>query len=162
MASIQTGVAVIYGFSPIGTVTTTTATAAGTVTGIASMFRDSGDLSNDIKVDEIRDEDNELVGCIHSGETFEFSLMFTPKGTTLTGATSAANALSPPIKGSAVLLTSFVDDSAAPFINGAYLYVGGWKVSFKKDGVATYEMKIRRGSTVAANSAAAGIQLAIL
>lgn len=161
MASIQTGVAVVYGFSPGGSVTTTTASASGTVTGVASMFRDSGDLSSDIKIDEIRDEDNELVGCVHSGETFEFSLMFTPKGTTLAGATSAANALSPPIKGSAVVLAGFADDSVAPFINGAYLYVGGWKVSFKKDGIATYEMKIRRGSTVVASATGAGIQLAI-
>ena len=130
MASVQTGKAVVYGFP--GTVTPTV--------GIGTFIKESGDVSNDIKVDEIRNEDNELVGMIHSGETFEFTLLMTPAAGTLA---DAKLCLSPPAKGSVVVLASFHDDS---FINGNWTYIGGFKVAFKKDGIATYEMKLKKSA----------------
>ena len=132
MASIQTGTAVVFGFP--GTFTGTNFTAT-------TYFKDSGDVSADIKVDEIRNEDNELVGLIHSGESYEITLMMTPQSTSLA---TAKTMLSPPPMGTAITLSNFHDDSGFSFINGAWSYVGGFKVAFKKDGVASYEIKLRR------------------
>ena len=132
MASVQTGTAVVFGFP-------------GTFTGLnftaTTYFKDSGDVSADIKVDEIRNEDNELVGLIHSGESYEITLMMTPQSTSIA---NAKTMLSPPPMGTAVTLLNFHDDINFPFINGAWSYVGGFKVAFKKDGVASYEIKLRR------------------
>lgn len=133
MASVQTGKAVVFGFP--GTATPTVS--------IGTFIKDSGDISNDIKVDEIRNEDNELVGMIHSGETFELTLMMTPIGT---GLANARLSLSPPAKGTIVVLSDFHDDGSAAFINGNWTYVGGFKVAFKKDGIATYEMKLKKSA----------------
>lgn len=130
--AIQTGIAVVYGFN--GTVT---------ASGIGSFFNESGDVSVDIKIDEIRNETNDLVGLIHSGETYDATLMFTPKGTTLALAKAA---LAPPAMGSTVALSAF-QDSTPNVINGNWAYVGGWKIAFKKDGIATYELKLKRGAT---------------
>ena len=131
MASVQTGRAVVFGFP--GTL--------GGASFTATYIKDSGDVSADIKVDEIRDEDNELVGLIHSGETYELTLMMTPMSTTLA---DAKLQLSPPPMGTAITLTNFHDDTGFAFINAIWSYVGGFKVAFKKDGIATYEIKLRR------------------
>jgi hypothetical protein len=131
MASVQTGKAVVFGFP--GTLTGTAFTA--------TYIKDSGDVSADIKVDEIRDEDNELVGLVHSGETYELTLMMTPKSSTMA---LAKDQLSPPPMGTAITLSGFHDDSSFAFINAVWSYVGGFKVAFKKDGIASYEIKLRR------------------
>lgn len=140
MAAVQTGVAVIYGM--VGTDGLTT-----TVSGFATFIKESADFTNDIKMDEIRDEDNDLVGMVSSGETFEATIMFTPKSTTKA---LVAAGLTMPVVGATVTLGNFPDSVATPIINGSWLYAGGWKLSFKKDGIATYEFKIKRGSFTAA------------
>ena len=138
MASVQTGTAVVFGFP-------------GTFTGLifaATYIKESGDVTSNIKIDEIRDEDNELVGLVHSGETLEFSLVMTPVGTTLaTATTGAQDQLSAPVMGSKITLTGFKDDVTSGFINGNWAYVGGFKVAFKKDGIASYEMKLMKHRT---------------
>jgi len=139
MASVQTGKAVVFGFP--GTFT-------GTVFA-ATYIKESGDVSSNIKIDEIRDEDNELVGLVHSGETLEMTLMMTPIGTGATGQlANAKDQLSAPVMGSKITLTGFHDDATAspgvPFINGNWAYVGGFKVAFKKDGIASYEIKLMK------------------
>jgi hypothetical protein len=132
MPSIQTGKAVIFGFK--GTVS-----GAG-VGGAASFLNESGDISNDVKIDEIRNEDNELVGLIHSGQVFDASLTFTPAA----GSISGVNALmTAPTLGGKVTLSGF---QAAAMNQTDWVYVGGWKMAFKKDGIATYELKIKRGA----------------
>lgn len=133
MASVQTGTAVVYGF-PGTFITAFTAT----------YIKESGDVSSNIKIDEIRDEDNELVGLVHSGETLEMTLMMTPKSTTLA---LAKEQLAAPPMGTKVTCSGFLDDTTSPFINGAWAYVGGFKVAFKKDGIASYEMKLMKHRT---------------
>lgn len=131
MASKQTGVAVVFGFP--GNVA---------FTGSGTFFQESGSFEQDIKIDEVRDEDNELRTLIHSGETIEGNLMFTPRAAA--GTNTLANAklsLAPPAKGAQVTLTLF----ALAALNAAdWVYVGGWKIDSKKDGVTTYAMKIKR------------------
>lgn len=133
MASVQTGTAVVYGFP---------GSFSGNVFS-ATYIKETGDVSSNIKIDEIRDEDNELVGLVHSGETLEMTLTMTPKSTTLA---DAKKQLSAPIIGSKVTLANFHDDDVS-FINGNWAYVGGFKVSFKKDGIASYEIKLMRHRT---------------
>lgn len=138
MASVQTGKAVVYGFPGNFTV--------GTVF-VATYIKESGDVSSTIKIDEIRDEDNELVGLVHSGETLEMTLMMTPVGTGASGQLAdAKKQLSAPLIGSKITLVNFHDDDV-PFINGTWAYVGGFKVAFKKDGIASYEIKLMRHRT---------------
>ncbi len=140
MATV-TGRAVIYGFP---------GTEGTGLAGIATFINDSGDISSDIKIDEIRNEANDLVGLVHSGEVFTASMMFTP-ATTAPGTLTALKALLvAPTIGAAVTLTLF--DS--PEMNKTdWVYAGGWKLSFKKDGIATYELKLMRSN--AGNIAAA-------
>ncbi len=140
MAAAQTGVAVIYGM--VGTDGLTT-----TVSGFATFIKDSFDVTNDIKMDEVRDEDNDLVGMVSSGEKFEATIMFTPKSTTKA---LVAAGLTMPVMGATVTLGNFPDSVSAPIINGAWLYAGGWKLAMKKDGIATYEFKCTRGTFAAA------------
>lgn len=135
MPSLQTGIAVVFGFK--GTV------AGAGLTGVASFLNESGDVSSDIKVDEIRNEDNDLVGLIHSGEVFDASLTFTPYGTAGAGVNALTALLKSPTIGGAVVLTNF---RSVELNKADWVYVGGWKVAFKKDGVATYELKIKRAA----------------
>lgn len=141
MASKQTGVAVIYGF-PGG--------VSWTGIGTAAFFNESGDFEAPITVDEVRDEDNELRTLIHSGETIDGTLQFTPRAPTGTNTkAAAANSLPPPAPGSKVTLGAAVGGGAVDFALGIanaadWVYVGGWRVAFRKNGVATYELKIRR------------------
>ncbi len=131
MASVQTGTAVVYGFP-------------GTFTGIvfsATYIKESGDITSDIKIDEIRDEDNELVGLVHSGETLDWALTLTPKSTSLA---LAKEQLAAPLMGSKITLAGFHDDATSPFTNGNWAYVGGFKVAFKKDGIASYDIKLKK------------------
>lgn len=132
MPSVQTGKAVIFGFK--GTVS-----GAG-VGGAASFLNESGDISNDVKIDEIRNEDNELVGLIHSGQVFDASLTFTPAGGSISGVTANMTA---PTLGGKVTLSGF---QAVAMNQTDWVYVGGWKMAFKKDGIATYELKIKRSA----------------
>lgn len=134
MASVQTGTAVVYGFP---------GNFLAATVFVATYIKESGDVSSNIKIDEIRDEDNELVGLVHSGETLEMTLTMTPKSTTLA---NAKKQLSAPIIGSKITLENFHDDDVS-FINGNWAYVGGFKVSFKKDGIVSYEIKLMRHRT---------------
>jgi hypothetical protein len=138
MGSKYTGVAVIQNF-------------AGNVSfvGAGTFIKDSGDLEQDIQVDELTDDDNELVSLLHSKESFIFTFLFTPRasiGGLSNSLASAKASLAPPTIGAQVTLTSFPAPSGGgDFINRAdWVYVGGFKLAFRKNGVATYAMKIRR------------------
>jgi len=139
MASKYTGVAVIFGFP--GSVS---------FTGAGTFIKESGDFEQDIQVDEITDDDNELVTLTHSKESFIGTLLFTPRAATGVASTSLASAklsLAPPAPGSQVTLSGFSEPAVpgARKINASdWVFVGGWKLAFKKNGVATYAMKIRR------------------
>jgi hypothetical protein len=134
--AVQTGIAVVYGFP--GTIA---------VVGLASVsfFNDSGDVSGDHTVDEVRDEDNDVRTLVHSGALLEATLTLTPRspadvpgsGNTLS---SAKLSLAKPAPGAVVTLSNF--DS--PLLNSTWSYVGGFRTSFRKDGVASYTFRIRR------------------
>jgi hypothetical protein len=129
MASNQTGRATIFGFP--GSVSWT---------GIGTLYKESGDFSSEFKVDRLMDEDNEPQGLIASGEMYKATLQFTPvsNGSTLAGARLS---LEPPAKLARVTLTGF-DWSGAN--SAQWVYTGGWKIAFKKDGIATYSLNIER------------------
>lgn len=131
MASKQTGVAVIFGF-PGGVA----------FTGAGTFFNESGEFSHQVQLDEIRDEDNEVRTFIHSGELYEGRLLFTPRAAAGTNTlANAATSLAPPAKGAQVTLSSF----KLAIANAAdWVYVGGWRVAFRKNGVATYELFIKK------------------
>lgn len=146
MASKQTGIAVVYGCP--GTIV---------VTGTALvLFNESASFESNFKVDEVRDEDNELRTLIHSGEVYDATLMFTPRAAS--GTNTLANAISsllPPGKGSIVTLSLMSRGATegvgtghpmttAFIATNDWVYVGGWKIGHKKDGGTTYEFKIKR------------------
>jgi hypothetical protein len=139
MASKITGIAVIFGF-------------AGGVSwsGIGTLFNEGGTFEHNVIVDEVRDEDNELRSLAHSGETYDATLQFTPRAATGTNTvTNAATSLAPPAKGAAVTLGAAAVQGAVDFklaiANSAqWVYVGGWRTVFRKNGIATYELKIKR------------------
>lgn len=133
MASKYTGVAVIFGFP--GTVA---------FTGSGTFIKESGDLEHDVQIDEITDDDNELVTLLHSKESYIFTLLFTPRAASgsSTSRASAKASLAPPAKGAQVTLSGF--DSGTLVNTSDWVYVGGWKLAFKKNGVASYSLKIRR------------------
>lgn len=137
MASKYTGVAVIQNFP--GTVS---------FSGAGTFIKDSGDLEINIQVDEITDDDNELVALLHSNEKVTMNLLFTPRAATGGSAQSLASAkasLAPPAPGAVVTLTGFAAPSGSDFINTAnWVYVGGFRLAFRKNGVATYALKIMR------------------
>lgn len=139
MASKYTGVAVIQNF-------------AGTLSfvGGGTFIKDSGDYEIKIQVDEITDDDNEVVTLLHSNEKHEFTFLFTPRAAVgaPTSLASAKLALAPPALGLAITLTGFPVPAGGDFINSAnWVYVGGFKLAFKKNGVATYSLKIMRHPT---------------
>jgi hypothetical protein len=129
MASNQTGRATIFGF-------------AGTISwsGIGTLYKESGDFASEFKLDRLMDEDNEPQGFIGSGEMYKAGLLFTPVSS---GSTIAAAKLSlePPAKLARVTLTSFAWATAN---SATWVYVGGWKIAFKKDGLATYALNIEK------------------
>ncbi len=131
MASVQTGVATIFGF-------------AGLVSGLSgavTFFKESGDVSGDIHIAEVRDEDDELRGLIHSGESWDWDILFTPEGVAATGIAALGAAIVAPTKGAQITVTL----CKVTALNTAdWVYVGSWKLAFKKDGVLTYACKIKR------------------
>ena len=134
MAHKQTGVAVVFGFP-----------GAVAWAGIGTLFNESGDFEHAYKLDQVEDEDNEVRTLIHSGETYEATLQFTPRAAV--GANTVANAalsLAPPAKGSTVTLGGSPNFALAIANSSQWVYVGGWRVSFRKAGVASYELKIKR------------------
>lgn len=139
MAHKQTGVAVIFGF-PGGV----------SWTGIGTLFNESGDFEHNYQLDQVADEDNEVRTLIHSGETYDATLQFTPRAASGSNTiTSAAASLAPPAKGATVTLGAAVGGGAVDFKlaianSTQWVYVGGWRVAFRKNGVATYELKIKR------------------
>jgi hypothetical protein len=140
MASKITGIAVVFGF-PGGVAW------AG---AIKNLSNEGGDFEHNVQVDEVRDADNELMSLAHSGETYDATLQFTPRAASGTNTlASAAASLAPPEKGAAVTLgqaagAGAVDFKLAVANSSQWVYVGGWKTAFKKNGVATYELKIKR------------------
>jgi hypothetical protein len=131
-----TGRATIFGF--IGDVS---------FSGIGTLFKESGEFEDDFVLDEVTDDLNDPTTLIGSKRVYNAKLMFTPmaasggSGGTNTLA-SAASSLAAPAMLAPVTLTNFKWCTA----NSAnWVYVGGWKIAFKKNGVATYEMNIRMG-----------------
>jgi hypothetical protein len=130
MASNQTGRATIWGF-------------AGGVswTGIGTLYKESGEFESEFKLDELRDDDNEPQGFIASGELYIARLVFTPVAASGTNTlANAALSLEPPAKLARVTLTSFAWAAAN---SATWVYAGGWKLAFKKDGLASYELMIK-------------------
>ena len=138
MASKQTGIAVCFGFP-----------GAVAIAGIADFlgFKDSGEFGADHSVDEVVDEDGDAQTLLHHGEKIEGTLNFTPRAKVGTNTNAQAKeSLGKPEKGSTVTLSSFAAPATTgDWINGTWVYVGGFKAAFSKAGVATYTMKIRRG-----------------
>lgn len=138
MASKITGIAVIFGF-PGGV----------SWSGIGTLFNEGGTFEHNVIVDEVRDEDNELRSLAHSGETYDATLQFTPRAGSTNTIANAATSLAPPAKGAAVTLGAAAGAGAVDFklaiANSAqWVYVGGWRTVFRKNGIATYELKIKR------------------
>lgn len=134
MASKYTGVAVVFGFK-----------GGISYSGVGTFIKESGDVEHDVQVDEITDDDNELVTLIHSKESYIFTIMLTIRAATgsATSRASAVASMAGPAKGSIVTLSGF--DDGGSFINAAtWVYVGGWKLSPKKNGVLQASLKIRR------------------
>lgn len=121
--------------------------------GIGSFFQESGDFTHDFKVDEVHDGDNEVKSLIASGGMYTGNLLFTPRANAnANNIANAAASLEPPAKLAAVTLSGFKLASAN---HGRWVYTGGWKVAFKKDGVATYALKIQCSEDANVNLAAA-------
>lgn len=139
MASKITGIAVIFGF-PGGV----------SWAGIGTLFNEAGTFDHNVIIDEVRDEDNELRSLAHSGETYDATLQFTPRAAAGTNTiANAAASLAPPAKGAAVTLGQAASAGAVDFKlaianSSQWVYVGGWQVAFRKNGIATYELKIKR------------------
>lgn len=129
MASAQRGIAVIFGF------------AGGiTVSGVGTLIQDSGEFDHEFKVAETSTADNELIGLVAHNGRYNANLMFTPRGATGTSTIASARlSLEPPAKLAKVTLATF---DWATANHGRWVYVGGWKIAFKKDGTATYSLKI--------------------
>lgn len=140
MGSKYTGVAVIFGFP--GDVA---------FTGAGTFIKESGDLEHDVQVDELTDDDNELVSLLHSKESYIFTLLFTLRAAKTSAETaksraSAVASMAGPVKGAQVTLASFdAPAGGGDFINKAdWVYVGGWKLQPKKNGLMQATLKIRR------------------
>lgn len=131
MAATQRGRATIFG-------------ATGTVSGIATFFNEGYDLESDFQTDELRDEVNDLRGFVGSGEVYRATLRFTPVAASGTNTIANAKAsLAPPAKLDVITLTAF--DNA--LLNSPqWVYVGGWRQSGSRNGIATYELRIARGA----------------
>lgn len=130
MASSQTGRATVFGFND-GTVA---------YTGYGALLKDSGDFSHEFKLDELMDGDNQIVSLVASHGVYKATLTFSPVATT--GTNTLANAklsLEPPAKLARVTLASM---AWAGGNHARWAYVGGWKISFKKDGIAVYTLDI--------------------
>ena len=134
MAAKLSGRATIFGF--VGVVAWT---------GIASFntggyLNDSGEFSDDFKLDEVMDEFGDTVTLIGSNRKFKASINFTPVADAATNTLAdAATSLEPPEMLSAVTFTGAKWASAATL---KWVYVGNWKLAFKKDGVATYSLDV--------------------
>lgn len=139
MAAKLSGRATIFGF-------------AGTVawTGIATFntggyMNESGEFSDDFKLDEVTDEFGDTVTLIGSNRKFKASINFTPVSDTGTNTLAdAATSLEPPAMLSPV---TFAAAKWATAITLKWVYVGNWKLAFKKDGVATYSLDILAHAT---------------
>ena len=141
MAAVQTGIAVVFGFP--GTIAMV---GIGSVTEANAFFNDSGELSGDHTVDEVRDESNDVRTLVHSGELLEVTLTLTPRSAAGSNTlASAKTSLTKPTLGTVVTLTGFDD----PLLTGAWSYVGGFRNSYRKDGVAQYTMRIRKSPVAA-------------
>jgi hypothetical protein len=146
MSSLVKGVAVIFGFK--GGVNFVVGAAAA----LRNLFNESGEFSHDFQVDRVQDEDNEYRSLIGSGELFKAKLLFTPRAVAGTNTlANAAASLTPPDMLSTVILgaaagTGAVDFKLSLANASTWVYVGGWRVAFKKNGVATYELEIERSA----------------
>jgi len=137
MASKQTGKAVIFGCA--GTITIATATI--------TLLNQGADFSANHQVDEIIDEDNEVLGLVHSHELIDATLSFIPVGGVDANNTKAKakDALVKPSPGDVVALSGFAAPAGGgDWKNKNWSYVGGFKTVSRNNGVTTYEMNIRR------------------
>lgn len=138
MASINTGRATVFGGN--GSVA---------IAGFASatFFTDTTTIEHNYEVSELRDEDNELRGIIHHGEVYRATLLLTPISASgsLDSLTSAKNSMVAPPKGAAVTLAGFKAPASGQIVNNSdWVYVGGWRLAFTRNGFATYELSIMR------------------
>ena len=136
MAATQRGRATIFGAAG-------TTNFHGAATG--TLFNEGYDLESDFQTDELRDEVNDLRGFVGSGEVYRATIRFTPVAAA-NGANTIAlakNSLAPPSKMAKLTLTGF--DNAI-FNSTEWVYVGGWRQTGSRNGIATYELRIARGA----------------
>jgi hypothetical protein len=139
MAAKLSGRATIFGFA--GTASWTGVVSFNT----GGYLNDSGEFSDDFKLDEVMDEFGDTVTLIGSNRKFKASINFTPVADSGTNTIAdAALSLDAPAMLSAVTLASFKWASANTL---KWVYVGNWKIAFKKDGVATYSLDILAHAT---------------
>lgn len=133
--STQSGRATIFGFSGFdGT--------GISYTGIGNLFPQNFDINDEFKLDELRDQDNEVQSFIASGRIYVAKLNFVPVADSGTNTiVNARLSLEPPAPLARVTLTNFPWAGAN---SATWVYSGGWRLAFTKDGVATYELEIRK------------------
>ncbi|HWN09769.1 MAG TPA: hypothetical protein VNO50_10960 [Pyrinomonadaceae bacterium] len=137
MPSSQSGIATIFGF-PGYSVNATD----WTWTGIGTLFPQNFEFRDDFKLDILSDQDNEPQTVIASGQLYIAKLNFTPRAAA--GTNTIANAklsLAPPTPIARVTLANFMWAGAN---SATWFYAGGWRIAFTKDGIATYELEIRK------------------
>lgn len=127
MASVQKGVATVFGFPGFD---------GGDVSwsGIGAFFVQEAEVSAPVESKRVMDEDGELQTIIFHTPIREMKLTFTPKASSGNSVASASGSLAPPAVGSKVTLANFPWSGA----NGDWLFDGSWTISLGNDRVASY------------------------
>lgn len=138
MASVQTGIAVVYG-----------APGVITVTGVADLtyYNQSLDFSMNHTTDQVRDADNEVVSLIHSGPTIEGQFTLTPRAKAGTNTKTQAKESLKLIPPGSVLTFASAHEPAST--NNWVSAATGWSVTgsrirFSNNGTAQYEISAIR------------------
>lgn len=133
--AIGTGRATIFGF-PGGV----------SWTGIGTLYKQSGEFSDEFDKSEVKDDVGKTRGLIACDRKYRAKLVFTPVAAS--GTNTIANArlsLVPPAELAAVQLTGF-DWSLANYVDATtglkWVYDGGWKISGQNNGVWSYELNL--------------------
>ena len=132
--SNQTGKATVFGFPGF---------TGGDIswTGIGTLFPQNFDFNDEFELTELRDQDNEVQTYIASGRIYMAKLNFAPVAASGTNTLDNAKlSLPPPAMLARVTLANFPWAAAN---TATWVYTGGWRLAFTKNGVATYEMEIR-------------------
>jgi hypothetical protein len=145
MASAVSGIAVIFGFK--GSIDYKVATVAG----LRNLFNQTGEFSDEFTNDMVEDEDNDVRSLIGSRRIYKARLSVIPRAAV--GTNTLANAalsltppdmLSPVILGAAAGGGANVDFKLALANSSQWVYVGGWKLALKYNGVASFDLDIMR------------------